>query len=173
MFTILLSLSLIAPIDVSGISVVKHIPAKAAAAIVSEVNADEKEPLMGSKLAEGILIAVYMREESYFKRDAVGDGGASLGSLQLQRVGSDIAFDYKKAVHVWLVRAHAAVEYCEGKVGPGEELSSLVSGNCQHGHRLSRYRTSLALGFIEQAEKHADSMQEPSGSAEEAFLPKE
>ena len=109
---------------------VKHIPAKAAVAYpVSEVNADEKEPRMGSKLAEGILIAVYMREESYFKRDAVGDGGASLGSLQLQRVGLTSLSITKSGPCAGLRPDGPPSNTAKAKSGRGK-VDSLVSGNC-------------------------------------------
>lgn len=156
-------------INVSDLSSVRGVTRDAASAIVASVNADPEMPLLGSKKAEGLLVAVYMSHESYFKRDAVGDHGNSLGSMQLQRFPASKAFSYKESVDEWLRRAHASV--CPG-LPEEEQLASLVSGNCGHGHVVARSRARRALGLLAGLDA-VQGLGGDDGGRAETFLPKE
>jgi hypothetical protein len=139
----------LAPINLSDLSGVDlRMPLEARMGVIAAVNADEEAPLLGSKKAEALLVSVYMRQESFFKRDAVGDHGRSLGSLQLQGVPRAIAFDYEKATGIWLHLAHQSAEDCR-RLPEEEQLAELASGNCGHGHRVARVRARTALGLLD------------------------
>jgi hypothetical protein len=94
-----------------------------------------------------LLVAVYMRHESQFMLRAVGDHGDSVGPLQLQRVSEKVGFNYRASVDEWLRRAHDADARC-AMLPEEERLSAVVSGNCEHGHVVSRSRARTALGLL-------------------------
>lgn len=166
----LIFLQAFAPINLSDLSTVRHLPREAAEAIVAGVNADPEPALLGSTKAEGLLIAVYMHQESFFALKAKGDHGASLGPLQLQRFPADKAFNYRASVDEWLRRAHAADALCSN-LPEEERLAAVVSGNCAHGHVVARSRARTALGLL--ALGSVESFAGDDVGHSETFLPKE
>jgi hypothetical protein len=153
MFIFPIILASLMPINISDVSAMdRRIPPVVALAIVEAVNSDEfLTPLMGSTLDEARLMVVYAREESGFRSNAVGDHGASLGLFQLQRLPRALAFDPTTNAREWLRRAHLAWEEC-GALRDDERLSSLVSGNCSHGHVLARHRVARASILLQASE---------------------
>jgi hypothetical protein len=88
-------------------------------------------------------MTVYAVFEGGNRACAVGDGGASLGPFQEQRVPASVACDAHKAAAVWLARAAQSRVDCAA-LPRNEQLSALSSGNCDHGHVLARRRDALA-----------------------------
>lgn len=139
-----------------------RMPIASKEAIVASVNQDPEWPITGSKRGDALLVGIYMQHESFFKRNAVGDHGLALGSLQIQGVDRRIAFDYGKSVSEWLRRAHISVEHCSGKVDTSEELAELASGSCRRGHLVARTRYREAMGRLTAFELVSSSSSEIS-----------
>jgi hypothetical protein len=94
--------------------------------------------------AEMTVYAVY---EGGNRACAVGDGGASLGPWQEQRVPASVACDPRQAAAVWLERAAKSRNDCAA-LPENEQLAALSSGNCGHAHVLARRRDALARGLL-------------------------
>lgn len=92
-------------------------------------------------------MTVYAVFEGGNRACAVGDGGASLGPWQLQRLSSSVACDAKQAAWIWLERAAQSRADC-ATLPENEQLAALSSGNCGHGHVLARRRDALAKGLL-------------------------
>lgn len=119
-------------------------PASVIDAITEAVTNDVEPPLLGSYRAEAALMLTYAWEESAFHVCAVGDHGASLGLFQLQRLPKSIACDPRAASKIFLARAHASYNLCTG-LPENERLSAFASGNCGHGHMLTRHRVLRSI----------------------------
>ena len=119
--------------------------------IASAVEADTQPPLTGSREGDAVLMVRWAYgEDPRFRACAVGDGGKSLGPMQLQQVPASIACDAKAAPRVWLGRAHASVALCVHNA-MDEKLAALASGKCDRGRKLTRTRVQEARTLIDIA----------------------
>ena len=82
-------------------------------------------------------LVVFGAYESGFKRDARGDGGRAYGFLQLQHVSPWEAFDPRRAIDAWMVKAQYSIDHCG-------TLAAVASGNCRGGLRLVQFREDIA-----------------------------
>lgn len=89
---------------------------------------------------EAERMSIYACFEGGMVRRAIGDGGASRGVFQLQRVSDEVAFTPLLAARAWLALEDAV--WCNGNA-PDEELAALASGSCQKGRTLVRRREQL------------------------------
>jgi hypothetical protein len=92
-------------------------------------------------------MTVYAVFEGGNRACAVGDGGKSLGPFQEQRVPASVACDPRQAAAIWLTRAAQSRIDCAA-LPENEQLAALSSGNCGHGHVVSRRRDALAKGLL-------------------------
>jgi hypothetical protein len=92
-------------------------------------------------------MTVYAVFEGGNRACAVGDGGKSLGPWQMQRLPASVACDARQAAAVWLERAAKSRIDCAA-LPENEQLAALSSGNCGHGHVVSRRRDALAKGLL-------------------------
>jgi len=99
--------------------------------------------LLGDVRNDAALMAVFVAYEGGFRKCPVGDGGKSLGGLQLQRASRRVACTPSLAVAEWLARAQESMQTCAG-LPPEERLASLASGSCQAGRSLVRRRVQVA-----------------------------
>jgi hypothetical protein len=82
-------------------------------------------------------LVVYGAYESGFKRDARGDSNRAYGFLQLQHVSPWEAFDPRRAIDAWMIKAQYSLDHCG-------TLAAVASGNCKGGVRLVRFREDVA-----------------------------
>ena len=92
-------------------------------------------------------MTVYAVFEGGNRACAVGDGGASLGPWQMQRLPASVACNAHQAAIVWLERAAKSRVDC-AELPADEQLAALSSGNCGHAHVLARRRDALARGLL-------------------------
>jgi hypothetical protein len=103
--------------------------------------------ITGDVWEDAALVAVYSSLEGANRRCPVGDGGKSLGPLQLQRSSRAVACTPALAVAEWLRRARDSVARC-AKLQPDERLAALASGSCDRGRALVRQRAELARTIV-------------------------
>jgi hypothetical protein len=82
------------------------------------------------------LVVFGAYESGYYTR-AVGDGGRSYGFLQLGNTSAWIAFDPRRAIDAWMVKAQYSLDHCG-------TLAAVASGNCQGGLQLVQFREDIA-----------------------------
>jgi hypothetical protein len=92
-------------------------------------------------------MTVYAVFEGGNRACAMGDGNRSMGPWQLQRETPAVACNPQKAAAIWLTRAAQSRIDCAA-LPENEQLAALSSGNCGHGHVVSRRRDALAKGLL-------------------------
>lgn len=116
---------------------------------IADAIADKAEPLEGLSLRETeALLAVYAAKESANQLCPVGDGGKSLGVLQLQGVPASLACRPSTAVPLWLARARSSMALCASNA-PDERLAALASGRCDRGRQKVAERMRLAKALAQ------------------------
>jgi hypothetical protein len=95
------------------------------------------------------LMTVYAAYESSMQKCAVGDGGRSLGTWQLQFVPREVACDPARAASVWLSLVKDAQTRCPGS-DPDDRLSILTGGSCSRGVLVARTRARIAREIAAQ-----------------------
>jgi hypothetical protein len=111
--------------------------------IAQAIVANADGSLLGSKIDDAALMAVFSSYESGNKADAVGDGGKAIGAWQIHYFG-DVAFDPDQAAPIWRSIAKASLKVCSANE-PDERLAS-VAGSCSYpaAKRKVRQRVQLA-----------------------------
>jgi hypothetical protein len=99
--------------------------------------------ITGDVWGDAALEVVYAAMESGNRHCAVGDGGKSLGYLQLQRASRAVACNPRQALAEWIRRAKEILVLCAANE-PDERLAALASGSCDRGRAVVRRRAKMA-----------------------------
>ena len=113
--------------------------------IVQAVEADPRPPITGTREGDVALLADWSFHEARWRlwdpkrpgRCISGDGGKSLGPLQVQGIVEEVACAPATEAAVWLARAHDAIATCG-------DLTPIASGHCGGARRLVRFRVGQA-----------------------------
>lgn len=113
--------------------------------IAVAVDADDRPPITGSKRGDAALMTVFSFHESRWRlwdpkrpgRCISGDGGKSLGPLQVQGLAEEVACAPAEAAARWLEIARSSIDRCG-------DLTALVSGHCGGAPKLARWRVTEA-----------------------------
>lgn len=130
------------------------VPAETLRAAVDDVQAvaESEEPLLSTREQTARLLVVWSWKESAWRTNAIGDGGAACGALQLHAIARNghscaaLRADRRLALRVGLAWMRRMRDVC-GSVTGG--LRAFASGTC-HGsvraRELVRWRCKLAGG---------------------------
>ena len=144
------------------LQLMKFIPAKANPNVPGQYDraADAREAasaiaLVAPDAFNAALMSVFSAFESSNQKCVGGDKDKhgeyqSWGLFQLRYVPKTVACDPVQAAHRWLSLANEAQSRCAA-LPPDERLAALTSGDCGHGHVVSRSRMRLAREVLSAA----------------------
>jgi hypothetical protein len=106
----------------------------------------ESTPVLGSRARDASFLLAYCKGETRCNESTPnGDGGKAKGPWQLQ--GKCNAQPIAEQPQCWLDIAAWSVKVCS-KLPVPERLAALASGNCEHGHVVSRIRYAQAIRAV-------------------------
>jgi hypothetical protein len=122
--------------------------AEPVAGAIAEAVTAENSPIFASLEIDEAVLLVIAREESRFRRDAVGDGGKSLGVFELKGTSRHDAFDLRAAARIAYARLRESAAAC-----PDAPLAVYASGSCTNrtGRRISAQRMAEARKVVDVA----------------------
>jgi hypothetical protein len=108
-------------------------------------------------LEEAVTVSAWSGWETNFRTELRGDGGKSVGPLQLQEhvLTADDAVDPDKAVVAWLNLKHRAEVECIQNP-QNERLALIASGNCFMGRRKVAHRAKAVSDVLAAIQKRED-----------------
>jgi hypothetical protein len=122
------------------------VPAPSVAEAIARTVAAEVAPVLGSHALDAALLLTYCKGETRCADvTPAGDGGQAQGPWQLH--GPCNTEPIAKQAVCWLRIAAWSVKACAALPEP-ERLAALASGNCGHGHVISRTRWHEAVAAL-------------------------